>query len=236
MKTAIFKTLLCGIFLNALLAGTSNAQYMVNGKEVDTTFNTAMNHIFGTLDATKIPYGLLRDYGMEFTNLEKINGTALVDSNLVDKGILRQIYTTLATSRISSIAYNTLPNPNSVDSLWYIARKAGQVTLSGLFYQYSYLDPNAANNGEITVTNGQLFDKYVNGVWQNPYLQGSAVGFAPSVNTYRGQSFNLVLPTNLWLTNSASLVSSIQIDAGDGLGYRTITPGVNLPVSYADTG
>jgi hypothetical protein len=139
MKSTIFKVLLCGIAMNLLLASKTTAQYMVNGKEVDTTFNSAMNHIFGTLDATRIPYGLLRDYAMEFRNLENFNGTALVDSNKVDKGVFRQIYTTLATARMTASAYASLPNPGAIDSLWYNARVPGQVTLSGLFYQYSYL-------------------------------------------------------------------------------------------------
>jgi len=138
-----------------------------------------MNHIFGTLNTANVPFGLLRDYAMEFTNLENFNGTTLVDSNMIDKGILRSIYMTLATARMTGAATGTLPNPNTIDSLWQVARQPGQVTLCGLFYQYAYLASNADSTGKITVTNNQLFDKYVNGVWQNPYLQGQTVGFAP---------------------------------------------------------
>ncbi|MDP9048262.1 MAG: T9SS type A sorting domain-containing protein [Bacteroidota bacterium] len=105
-----------------------------------------------------------------------------------------------------------------------------------MFYQYASLASNADSTGKITVTNGQLFDKFVNGVWQNPYLQNTVVGLAPPLSTYRGKNFKMLLPANLWYTNSASLVSQIQVDAADGLGYRTITPGTNLAVSYADTG
>ena len=81
MKTRFLKILLCGIFISLLFSSKTNAQYMVNGKEADTTFNSSMNYIFGNLDKTKIPFGLLRDYAMEFTNLENFNGTVLVDSN-----------------------------------------------------------------------------------------------------------------------------------------------------------
>jgi hypothetical protein len=235
MKSQFFKQLLCGVFISLLLSGKIYAQETGSNREVDTTFNTAMNHIFGTLDNSKIPFGLLRDYAMEFTNLESYNGAA-ANTNMVDKRIFMQIYTSLATARINSSSYNTLPSPRAVDSLWFMARQPGQVTLSGLYYQYAYLDPNAANNGEITVTNGQLFDKYISGVWQNPYLQAAVVAFAPAGAAYQGKSFNLVLPANLWLTNSGSRVTSIQVDAGDGLGYRTLTPGANFAVSYADTG
>jgi len=78
MKTSLFRTSLCTISLTLLLAGKTHAQYIVNGNEIDTSFNTTMNHIFGTLDPSKIPFGMLRDYAMEFVNLENFNGTALV--------------------------------------------------------------------------------------------------------------------------------------------------------------
>jgi hypothetical protein len=236
MKPPLFKILFTCIFFTLFFTNKINAQYIVNGKEVDTTFNTAMNHIFAPLNKSNIPFGMLRDYAMEFTNLENFNGVALVDSNIIDNGVLREIYTTLATARMTSAAAATLPNPNTIDSLWYIARQPGQVALCGLFYQYAYLNTSVNPNPNITITNGQLFDKYVNGVWQNPYLQAQTVGFAPACSTYNALNFNVVLPANLWFTNSNALVSSIQIDAGDGLGYRTITPGTALPVMYADTG
>jgi|GEM_PF-3065662 len=75
MKTHFFKILLCSIFISLLFSSTTS------GQEVDTTFNTAMNHIFLNLNKNKIPFGLVRDYAMEFTNLENFNGTALTDSN-----------------------------------------------------------------------------------------------------------------------------------------------------------
>ncbi len=45
-----------------------------------------------------------------------------------------------------------------------------------------------------------------------------------------------MLPANLWFTNNGSAVTGLQIDAGDGLGYRTLTKGVPLSITYADTG
>lgn len=53
--------------------------------EVNTSFAARMNYIFANLDKSKVPYGVLRDYGMEFTNLENYNGTAvLADTNTAD--------------------------------------------------------------------------------------------------------------------------------------------------------
>jgi hypothetical protein len=63
MKTQFVRMLFCSICISLTLAGRANAQEGGGGTgEVDTTVNTAMNHVFGTLDQTKIPFGLLRDY------------------------------------------------------------------------------------------------------------------------------------------------------------------------------
>jgi hypothetical protein len=236
MKTKIFNILLCSILFSLLFNSKTSAQNIVNGKEVDTSFNSAMNHVFGNLDKSKVPFGLLRDYAMEFTNLENFNGLTLTDSNKIDKGVLFQIYNTLATARVTTGAYTMLPDPAVIDSLWFTARQPGQETICGLFYQYGYFSADAYSAGKITIASGQLFDKYVSGVYQNPYLQDKTVGFALGSRDYQGLNFNLNLPANLWLTNSSSNVDHIQVDPGDGSGYRTITPGVNLAVSYADTG
>jgi hypothetical protein len=46
----------------------------------------------------------------------------------------------------------------------------------------------------------------------------------------------VVLPSNLFLTNRSSEISSIQFDAADGLGYRTIQYNTPVSLNYADTG
>ncbi len=42
--------------------------------ETDPTFFTQMNYIFANVDKSKVPYDILRDFGMEFTNIENYNG------------------------------------------------------------------------------------------------------------------------------------------------------------------
>ncbi|MEO6837650.1 MAG: hypothetical protein ABI185_04640 [Ginsengibacter sp.] len=72
-----YKPFLC-IFILCLFGKISFA-------ETDTAFFTQMNYIFANLDKSKVPYGILRDFGMEFTNIENYSGTpALVDSNYDD--------------------------------------------------------------------------------------------------------------------------------------------------------
>ncbi len=203
--------------------------------ETDTTFYTQMNYIFANVDKSKVTYGILRDFGMEFTNIENYNGTvALADSNYADVDAFWDVYQTLLTSRVSTSTAGFVSS-GIADSLWYTQRQPGKIVLSGLYFNYSWFKDNAANN-YITITNNRLYDKYVNGVWQNPYQSEKAFMVSPPVNFYQGKSLQIVLPSNLWFTNNASGITSFQINAGDGAGYRTLTVGQPLTINYSDTG
>jgi hypothetical protein len=203
--------------------------------ETDTTFRFTMNTIFANVDKSKVPFGILRDYAMEFTNLENFSGTAaLADSNYVTPSILWDVYNTLLMGRIHTSASGFLKQ-DTLDNRWYSYRQPGRITLSGLYFNYSRFKDNAANN-YITITNNRLFDKYINGVWQNPYQTETAFIISPSITIYSGTSFNILLPSSIWLTNNGAAISSISIDVGDGLGYRTLTPDANLPINYSGPG
>ncbi len=208
----------------------------INGNRADTSFRYQMNRVFGNLDMSRVPFGLLKDYALELTDISSYNGINMAQSTLLNKSLLYQIYNTLATARVTAAAYTTLPNATTTDSVWNTYRHPGQVTLCGLFYQYAYFDANALAAGKIIASNNQYFDSYANGNWQNPYLTGKTIGFAPAAETYMGKSFNVLLPNSLWLSNSKGMVGHIELDAGDGQGYRTIIPDIAIPVNYADTG
>lgn len=203
--------------------------------ETDNSFSTQMNYVFAHADKSKVPYAILRDYAMEFTNLSQFNGSAaLADSNLTDMGTLYDVYYTLLMGRIHSSATGFIKT-DSISNRWKNARQPGRITLAGLFFQYARFKDNAAGN-YITVSGGQLFDKYVEGVWQNPYQPEKAFVISPSVTQYDSLSFSVLLPANLWLTNSSAIISNININVNDGAGYRTLTPGAPLNVSYTTTG
>ncbi|MFM6953372.1 MAG: T9SS type A sorting domain-containing protein [Sphingobacteriaceae bacterium] len=202
--------------------------------QVDTTYAARMNYIFKHIDKTKIPFGLLKDAALETTELGNYNGTVLVDSTLVYYRNWDDVYLTLATAQIHPNASATLPNPNWVDSLWFAKRQPGQVTLAGLYYKYSRYADDAAS--KVTVVNDQVYDKYVNGIWQNPYKIEQVMAFSPANTEYPALGFSLYLPPELWLSNQKNQVAAIECDASDGLGYRVLKAGVSFPVLYAESG
>lgn len=200
--------------------------------QIDTSFRHQMNTIFGNLDKSKVPTGILRDYAMEFANLENVSGTAvLADSNYGHTGSFWQVYNTLISGRVHSSA-TALILGDTLDNRWYAWQQPGYITLCGLHFLYDRFKDDAYP-GYITITSNKLYDKYVSGVWQNPYQTEKTFIISPSKNIIHDTSFNILLPSTLWLTNSSGTLS---INVSDGLGYRTLTPGTPLSVNYSSSG
>lgn len=107
--------------------------------------------------------------------------------------------------------------------------------MSGLYYKYNEFKPNAPNN-TITITNGKLYDKFVGGIWQNPYDEKQVFAVTAPIVKYNSLSMQVQLPATLWYTNQASNVQSIAIDFNDGLGYQTVTFGQIKNITYTTVG
>lgn len=225
---SILKTLSFLVFFSLILTNLS-AQTGIN-----TGLYQAMQTVFTNIDRSKVPYGILRDYGFEFTNLENYSGTAvLADSNYADDQAFWDVYNTLASARIHTNATGFL-YPDTISNRWYSYRQPGRITLARLYFNYAYYGSNASANA--TVSNNQVCDKYVSGVWQNPYQASQVFLLSPSVNSYKGKSFGVLFPSDLWLTNGAGSVSNISVNFSDGNGYVTLMPGSTLNLNYTDTG
>jgi hypothetical protein len=203
--------------------------------DVDNNYRTYVNQVFGALESNRVTTGLLADYGFDFTDLKIYNGSVLVDSTLMEQGIYSELYKTIFTSKFNNNA-GTLRHPSIHDSLCYIARQKEVITLSGLLFKYNAIDPNAQANGKMQTVNGQLKDVYLNSIWQNPYQEFNTMAISPSTISYNLTYCSVVLPSNLFLTNRSSEINSIQFDAADGLGYRTIQYNTPINLNYADTG
>ncbi len=149
--------------------------FLSDAQTVSTDYANTVNSIFSGLDLNRVPHHLLTDYAMEFVDLKGYNGVA-TDSNFVQKGTYTAIYNTLLMSRTNTDV-TSLVHPNTYEDNWQDAREAYTISLSGLYYKYSRLR-ESVNPQDITVSNNKYYDKYVNGVWQDPYEQDQV--FAPN--------------------------------------------------------
>ncbi len=89
-----------------------------------TTFYGKMNYIFENVSHTQITTGLLRDYGIDFLNLDDYTGKVLNDSNYVTLTDWRSLYASIYSEQI-----NTPANMLYLDT---INRLISQYALSNL--------------------------------------------------------------------------------------------------------
>lgn len=207
--------------------------FSINAQTVSTAYATQINSTFANLDKTKVPQKLLIDYAMEFAELSAYNGTLTTD-NILHRGHYTAIYNTLLMSRVQSTVTG-LVNPTTFRTNWDNLRQPNKIVLSGLYYKYNQFKTDASPN-YLTITNNKFYDKYVNGVWQNPYDEKQVFAMASPILKYNDLTAQVELPASLWYTNQSSSVQSIAIDFGDGLGYQTITMGQLKTVTYSQSG
>lgn len=82
---------------------------LLYGKSFSQSYDTTnyygkMNYVFHYVNKNQIATGLLRDYGIEFLNLDNYTGAVLHDSNFVSLDEWRMLYTSLYSSQINSNA------------------------------------------------------------------------------------------------------------------------------------
>lgn len=200
---------------------------------VNTTFATQINNALSGLDKSKVPNKLLKDQAMEFAELGAYNGSMTAD-NIVHRGNYTALYNTLLMARVQQSVAG-LYSPQQFEERWNSRREANKMILSGMYYKYSKLKENAYPN-YINVSNNILSDKYVIGVWQNPYEEKEVFVMAPPILKFNSLSVKVKLPAALWYTNQGTQVQNIAIDFGNGGGYRTVTMDQEIIAQYTFSG
>lgn len=209
------------------------ATLFAQSQTVNTTYKTQINAKFAGLDKNKIPTKLLINQAMEFAELTDYAG-ALSSTNHTTKGKFTNIYNTLLMARVQQ-GVSGLLSPTTFKTNWDNLRAPNKIILSGLFFKYNKFKANAYPNFLVN-NNDVITDKYVNGVWQNPYTEQNVFAIAAPILLYKSLSFQVSLPASLWYTNNATAVQSIAIDFNEGSGYQTMALGQVRSINYTTAG
>jgi hypothetical protein len=204
--------------------------FSIAQQQINTEFKTKTLQVFQNLDKNLVPHGILLDFGMEFTNLQAFNGS-LTDSTYTNSQTLSDIYKTLLMCRVTDNVTTGFITPQEYATRWYSQRTQGVITLSGQYFKYNRFADNAYPS-KVNYSNNQFSDRFIRGVWQNPYEDKQLFAMSPAISQYKGLTFQVKLPSNLFLTNYPATVQNIQVDFSDGLGYRTVTYDQLVNVTY----
>jgi hypothetical protein len=196
------------------------ATHFTQSQTINTTYKTQINAKFAGLDKTKIPTKLLINQAMEFAELTDYAGE-MSSTNFTTKGKFTNIYNTLLMSRVQSNVTGLI-SPNTFKTNWDNLREPNKIVLSGLFFKYNKFKTNAYPNFLVN-NNDIITDKYVNGVWQNPYIDQHVFAIASPILVYKSLSLQVTLPASLWHTNQATSVQSIAIDFLHLTGFENLS-------------
>lgn len=216
----------------------------LKAQTADTSVATATNAIFAPLEKNRIPYNMLLDYGIELIDITKYDGVLRTD-NYVNAGVYKDTYSTLvSTCTAANVPGIVAPMADELAAKADQKRKnksakgttSANMLLNGLYYKYSRFRSDALSASKITVVNNTYDDKYISGVWQNPYETKTAFVISTPVLELNKGNISLSLPSFLWHTNQATGISNVEVDFGNGGGYKTLYNNAIAINTYAAIG
>ncbi len=134
-----FTCLVLGMLFYAL---TSQAQ------SYDTTsFYGKMNNLYSNINKAPITTGLLRDYGIDFQNLDNYTGTSLHDSNYTSLTDWRMLYGSLYSQQITSTA--SLLYLDTLNKRFSEYKVMGDpISFVTMYYNYQTINPDGVTNNQ----------------------------------------------------------------------------------------
>lgn len=204
-------------------------------------YDNTLQNIFSNLEKNKIPNGLLLDAAIEYADLKKYDGS-LPDSSYTNSKLILDVYNTMVMSRMSANAYIPKTSEAFINE-WKAAQELDVIPLGGVLYKYAKFSDatnhNAQNSGDpgtVSILNNQIYDKYVNGIWQNPYQENFVFAVSPAVASSNKFKFKIYLPANLFITNQDSQIQQIEYRLAENEPYKILSKDQFINVNYTALG
>src|SRR5215469_18086927 len=123
-----------------------------------TTFSGKLQYVFGNLSKTPITTGLLREWGIDFVDLDNFTGQVLTDSNWTNLTNWRAIYATLYSEQLNGtgplVGLDTVNT--TISSYTSLSNPVSMVVIA---FNYQDFDSSAVTNNLISISaSGQLND------------------------------------------------------------------------------
>jgi hypothetical protein len=201
--------------------------------QTTNVFQDNMNVIYQNVNRSFVTTGLLKDYGLLFTDVSKFNGTRQ-SNNLVNHSVWSALYTSVYLMKFNNNAILTSPEVVSNVIEDYKANDSGTVNLVTLHFAYEQFKSNAISSNLVYVVNNKIYDTPNRPT--TPYEIKHAFAVAPLTSILNGASHTFRLRSDLFYKNINKTISTIQIDFGDGLGYQNITLDSDKYVYYNTDG
>lgn len=198
----------------------------------DSLLQLELAEEFTLLEKDRVPNGLLKDYGLNYVDYETFDGVNVSSNSYVNMATFELILRSIRNTAVGIKPYGPV---NTIISQMSATYNSGTNPIGIVLYEYSKIKATALADNEITYSeqNGAQ-DVYINNVWQNPYESDVIAAFSPYINVERSQTVTFYFGSAYRFTNRN--ITSVQFDAGDGVGYRTVSNNGSVQISYSTTG
>jgi hypothetical protein len=229
-----FKLIIALLFIGVFQIGYS--------QNINTSLASDINQKFSLLEKNRIPNHILLDYGFDLIEVSQFDGV-LRSTNYLDIERYNLIYNSIVSSA-TQLNISGIESPQQELTEWKNLQKQqnnnaklnnkASIVLNGLLFNYSKININALSNNKISVVNDKYDDKYINGIWQNPYDSKLSFAIVSPVFAISKSNVEVKLPTTLWHSNAA--ITAIAIDFGNNTGYKNLSNGSLASTNYTNVG
>ena len=212
-----YNTIMRKIILLFIILSSTSSYGQLRQSQLDSTFMR--------LNTSYIASGLLFDKAFHFSNMRRYTGVA--DTLTILQG-WKQMY-----AEIYNMYFNRT-NKVSLDGLnanGAAKRKSTKsIPLLIMNYKYDILKQDAAERGLVTIQNEQIYDNTAR--TESPYTQSRVFAVAPFLRKADTTSYKFYIGSDFYFTNDNTSITSIQIDFGDGYGFRSVSFGQTIAINY----
>lgn len=203
-----------------------NAEILIDSlKNATSAMEVREEFLLDSLERQYQKHGYIREYCVEFSNLDFYNKTSVCDSNLINRDTFYNLMISMSTIQRDAANWT----PEDVFCEQSQLNSPSECAVSILQYMYIQLKDNAIKDNLVKLKGNYLKDVYVDGVHQNPYDDAVLFTFLPSDTLF----FNDVTFSFPSTIHKYNFKPTIEFDADDGRGYQTINNATRLVVNYS---
>jgi len=202
---------------------------------IDTTnsidYYDAMDERYALLDTLNYKSNILFNRSPGFSKITKMNGLNMDSTINFDDwlGMYWEIKLSHRDKNTLEDLQNLYEKITNTYSENYLTTEALTVPIGILLYRYHEIKPFALDSNLIFIVNDRQFDEVGNA---NVFQENLLLAASPLIVDEYNDSIKFKIDSNFIFTNLRDSIQSIEIDFGDGSGFRSVSIGNTYDIIY----
>ncbi len=185
------------------------------------------------MDKSQVTTGFLLEYSMSGFSSNKYDGVGNDDDTINNDGKIFVLHNILFNSKVNNNAVIDLTDTLFSKAFFYNLN-TNVIPLTFIYQKYNQIRQSALSQGLFKIASDSVGILDVAGTTTSPYDSYELFAFAPFKTTItQFNAIQFTLPADLFYMAG---ITSVDIDFGDGAGFRTIAKGGTASIYYTTEG